>query len=219
MNTIYGSNTIDVSGGIVFATLYNSNKLKKDMSIVDQIADDGDYGNIVDITLQPKRINYNTFRHVFYPTNNKHFQMGVTRNTIINFDDWNVNTGDGIHKFIFYDFMLSSIEHYLGVSRENFNPAIKIHLEKKLSGMINFKDFNNNGTGYALTWDEISTLLEQIGVLYNSNTVDNSALLTLILNFNTPYVPGLTIRIYFPFIVYDIYKNWKHDNKIERTVI
>ena len=29
MNTIYGSNTIDVSGGIVFATLYNSNKLKK----------------------------------------------------------------------------------------------------------------------------------------------------------------------------------------------
>ena len=40
--------------------------------------------------------------------------MGVTRNTIINFDDWNVNTGDGIHKFIFYDFMLSSIEHYLG---------------------------------------------------------------------------------------------------------
>ena len=212
MNTIYGSNIIDVSGGIVFATLYNSNQSKANMSIVDQIVDDGEHGNIVDITLQPKRINYNTFRHIFYPTNNKHFQMNVTRNTIINFDDWIVNTDDGSHEFIFYDFMMWSIEHYLGVSRENFNPAIKIHLEKKLVGMKDFKDFNNHGTGYALTWNEISTLLEQIGVLYN-NTEDNSTLLTLILNFNSPYIPGLTIRLYFPFIVYDIYKNWNHSDK------
>ena len=78
--------------------------------------------------------------------------------------------------------------------------------------MLDFKDFNTNGTGYALTWNEISTLLEQIGVLYN-NTEDNSTLLTLILNFNSPYVPGLTIRLYFPFIVYDIYKNWNHNDK------
>tara|TARA_B100000214_G_C23725588_1_gene516359 strand:- start:236 stop:661 length:426 start_codon:yes stop_codon:yes gene_type:complete len=138
--------------------------------------------------------------------------MNVTKNTIINFDDWIVNTDDGSHEFIFYDFMISSIEHYLGVSRENFNPAIKIHLEKKLVGMKNFKDFNTNGTGYALSWNEISTLLEQIGVLYN-NTEDNSTLLTLILNFNSPHVPGLTIRLYFPFIVYDIYKNWNHNDK------
>lgn len=212
-SNIYGNNLVDVSGGIVFATLYNSNQLKTNMSIIDQISDDGEYGNIVDITLQPKRINYNTFRHIFYPTNNKHFQMNVTRNTTINFDDWIVNTDDGSHKFIFYDFMMSSIEHFLGVSRENFNPAIKIHLEKKLTKMVNFKDFNNNGTGYALTWDEISTLLEQIGVLYNDND-DNSTLLTLLLNFTTPYVPGLKIRLYFPFIVYDIYKNWNHNNKI-----
>ena len=212
-SNIYGNNSIDVSGGLVFATLYNSNQLKTKMSIVDQITDDGEYGNIVDITLQPKRINYNTFRHIFYPTNTKHFQMNVTRNTTINFDDWIVNTDDGSHKFIFYDFMISSIEHFLGVTRENFNPAIKIHLEKKLTGIKNFKDFNNNGTGYALTWDEISTLLEQIGVLYN-NTDDNTTLLTLLLNFTTPYVPGLKIRLYFPFIVYDIYKNWNHNSKI-----
>ena len=64
MNYNYGTNTIDVSGGILFASLYNSNKVKSAMSIVDQILDDGDYGNIVDITLEPKRINYNTFRHV-----------------------------------------------------------------------------------------------------------------------------------------------------------
>jgi hypothetical protein len=81
--------------------------------------------------------------------------------------------------------------------------------------MRNFKEFNKNGTGYALTWNEITTLLEQIGILYN-DTDDNSALLTLILNFNSPYVPGLTIRMYFPFIVYDIYKDWHHDNKRER---
>ena len=213
MNNIYNNDIVDVSGGILFATLYNSNKLKSNMSIIDQITDDGEYGNIVDITLQVKRIDYNTFRHIFFPTNNKHFQMNVTRNNIINFDDWIVSTSDGSHKFIFYDFMMSSIEHFLGVSRENFNPAIKIHLEKKLSGMRNFKDFNNNGTGYALTWDEISTLLEQIGVLYNDNN-DNSTQLTLLLNFNTPYVPGLTVRLYFPFIVYDIYKNWNQSNKI-----
>jgi len=215
MSNLYGDNTIDVSGGIVFATLYNSNKLKQDLSIVDQIADDGEYGNIVDITLQPKRINYNTFRHVFFPTNNKHFQMNITKNNIINFNNWSINTGDGVHEFVFYDFMISAIEHFLGVSRENFNPAVKIHLEKKLAGMRNFKEFNKNGTGYALTWNEITTLLEQIGILYN-DTDDNSALLTLILNFNSPYVPGLTIRMYFPFIVYDIYKDWHHDNKRER---
>tara|TARA_Y100000991_G_scaffold203515_1_gene178269 strand:+ start:950 stop:1597 length:648 start_codon:yes stop_codon:yes gene_type:complete len=213
MNYNYGTNTIDVSGGILFASLYNSNKVKSEMSIVDQILDDGDYGNIVDITLEPKRINYNTFRHVFYPTNNKHFQMNVTRNSVTNFDDWAVNTDDGRHKFVFFDFMISSIEHYLGVSRANFNPAIKIHLEKKLAGMFTFRDFNMNGTAYALTWNEISTLLEQVGVLYNS-TNDNSALLTMVLNFNTPYVEGLTIRIFFPFVVYDIYRNWHHDKKL-----
>jgi|MDSZ01.3.fsa_nt_gb hypothetical protein len=205
-------NTIDVSGGIVFATLYNSNKQKSEMSIVDQITDDGDYGNIVDITLQPKTINYNTFRHVFYPTNNKHFQMNVTRNNLINFDDWTVYTTDGSHKFVFYDFMMSSIEHFLGVSRENFNPAIKIHLEKKLASMKTFKDFNNSGTAYALTWSEISTLLEQIGVLYNDDN-DNDALLTIVLNFHTPYVPGLTIRMFFPLIVRNIYKDWNHNSK------
>ena len=213
MNNNTNNNIIDVSGGLMFATLYNSNQAKANMSIVDQIADDGEHESIVDITLQPKTINYNTFRHLFYPTNNKHFQMDITKNTIINFDDWTVNTDDGSHKFIFHDFMMSSIEHFLGVSRENFNPAIKIHLEKQLCGMKNFKDFNNHGTGYALTWNEISTLLEQIGVLYNDND-DDSTLLTLLINYQTPYVPGLTIRLYFPFIVFDIYKNWNHNNKI-----
>ena len=41
----------DISGGILFASLYNSSKNKDNMSITDQMAEDGEYGNVVDIVL------------------------------------------------------------------------------------------------------------------------------------------------------------------------
>ena len=203
----------DISGGILFASLYNSSKNKDNMSITDQMAEDGEYGNVVDIVLQAKNIDYNTFRNVFYPTNTKHFQLSLVDTEILNFDNWYVSTDDGTYRFIFFDFIMSAIEHYLGVSRLNFNPALKIHLEKKLSNMRSLRQFNSYGSAYALTWNEISNLLSQLGILYNNNN-DNKALLTLVLNFESPYVPGLTVRIFLPFVVNDIYKNWNQNDRL-----
>ena len=202
----------DISGGILFASLYNTPVLKNQISITDQIINDLD-NNIIDINLLPKRIDYNTFRQVFYPTNNKHFQLSNTNESLLNLNNWYVYTSDGAYEFILHDFIFSAIEEFLGVSRNNFNPAFKIFLEKELLKTDNIRDFNKNGTTYALTWDEISVLLEQLGILYNDNG-DDKVLLTLILNWKSKKIDNLNVRIYMPFVVSDIYKGWEQGSRL-----
>lgn len=204
---------LDISGGIVFSTIYNTNMQKSRMSITDQIIMKETDDNILDIFLTPKSLDYNNFRHLFYPTNSKHFQMSVANESSLFLSNWLITDEDGTHKFVLYDFVISAIEHHLGISRNNFNPALKIHLEKELIRINDIRKFNRFGTVYALSWSEISTLLEQIGVIYN-RTGDNRVLLTLILNYQTPLVDGFIMRFHLPFIVDDIYKEWNDFDRL-----
>ena len=56
---------LDISGGIVFSTIYNTNMQKSRMSITDQIIMNETDDNILDIFLTPKSLDYNNFRHLF----------------------------------------------------------------------------------------------------------------------------------------------------------
>ena len=199
----------DCSGEIIFAAIYNTKIDKDDMSLLDNIVID-DSDKIIDITLKSREITYIEYRLLVYPTTTGHFQMNKLNKTYLQFDKWQIETDDGDHPFIYYDFIMSAIERNKGISKHSFNPALKITLEKKLVQLINFSDFITNGSIYALTWHEITTLLEQIGVLYNvdENKHDKPICLTMVLNFKPPYTTDLVIRIYCPFIVTGIYKGW-----------
>ena len=203
----------DISGGILFASLFNNIQNKTDMTILDQIMDN-EHEKIVDIVLVPKELSYSNFRNIFYPTNNKHFQMNITNENVLNLDNWFVSTSDGIHPFVLHDFVFSAIEEFLGVSKFNLNPSLKIAIEKTLLKYPNIREFNKHGSLYALSWFEITTLLEQVGILYNE-TNDNKALLSMLLNLTHPFIKGLTIRIYLPFVVTNIYKGWNDKLKID----
>lgn len=204
---------LDISGGIVFSTIYNTNMQKDQMSITDQIIMNEAEDKILDVFLTPKSLDYNDFRHLFYPSNNKQFQMSVNNESSFFLNNWFITDDDGSHKFILHEFVISTIEHHLGISRHNFNPALKINLEKQLIKYNDIRKFNRFGTVYALTWAEISTLLEQIGVIYN-RAEDNKVLLTLILNYTTPLVEGFMIRFHLPFVVENIYKGWNHFDRL-----
>ena len=206
----------DVSGAILFASIYNTFIPKSKLDILDQIVDD-DTNRIIDITLMPKQIDYNTFRQSFYPTNNKQYLTSVLNQNLLKFSTWMVDTSDGIHPFIFYDFVISAIEQYLGVSRINFNPTLRISLEKQLINTDDIRSFNKNGTQYALSWNEIVSLLEQIGVIFNKDE-DDSTLLTLVLNYSTPLVKDFSVRIFLPFVVTGIYKGWDQSSKLSSVL-
>ena len=209
MNSSDSYDITDCSGELIFATLYNTPMSKDNMTILDNIVID-DSNKIIDITLKPREITYNDFRLINYPTTTGHFQMNKINNTYLNFDQWEIETDDGISKFIFYDFIFSAIEQKIGINKNSFNPALKLTIEKQAVKMNNFTDFITHGSVYALTWHEITTLLEQIGLIYNvdENKNEKPICLTMVLNYKPLFVQDLTIRIYCPFIVTGIYKNW-----------
>lgn len=199
----------DCSGQLLYASLFNTQIDKDNMSLLDNIVID-ESDNIIDITLKARDITYNEFRLLVYPTTTGSLQMNKINTTYLQFDQWEIETDDGTHPFIYYDFIISAIEQKLGVNKNSFNPALRILLEKKLVKFINFTDFIKNGSLFALTWHEITTLLEQIGILYHidENKHTDPVCLTMVLNFKPPFTTDLVIRIYCPFIVTGIYKGW-----------
>ena len=73
---------LDISGGIVFSTIYNTNMQKDQMSITDQIIMNEAEDKILDVFLTPKSLDYNDFRHLFYPSNNKNLEQERNRKFI-----------------------------------------------------------------------------------------------------------------------------------------
>ena len=199
----------DCSGELLYASLYNTQIDKDSMSFLDNInIDESD--NIIDIELKAKEITYNDFRLILYPTTTGHLHMNKSNKTYLRFDQWEIETDDGTHPFIFHDYIMSALQQQMGVNKHSLNPALRILLDKKLVQYVNFTDFIKNGSLFALTWHEITLLLEQIGTLYNTdeNEHNDPICLTMILNFKPPFKNDLFIRIHCPFIVTGIYKGW-----------
>lgn len=203
------NNISDCSGELIYAALYNTQMDQDKMSLLDNIIID-DSDSIIDITLKSREITYNDFRLLMYPTSTGYLQMNKVNTTYLPFDQWEIETDDGTSPFIYYDFIMSAIEQNLGVNKNSFNPALRIILERKLVKFIKITDFIKNGSLFALTWHEITTLLEQIGILYHidENKHTDPVCLTMVLNFKPPFTTDLVIRIYCPFIVTGIYKGW-----------
>ena len=110
----------DCSGQLLYASLFNTQIDKDNMSLLDNIVID-ESDNIIDITLKAREITYNEFRLLVYPTTTGSLQMNKINTTYLQFDQWEIETDDGTHPFIYYDFIISAIEQKLGVNKNSHN--------------------------------------------------------------------------------------------------
>ena len=198
--TEYFCDGFDCSASVVVATLYNS--------FGDAQASTGAVTDVSQclLELDPILLDMNEFRELFYPSASGAFSLntGLRGSGVTSFNEQTISDQDGTHEFNLMDYILSAYESELNIQRNNIAPLHLIQLQKDLSRY--FTMFDIRGSTYSLKWNEVVSVLQQLGSLKHP---DESLLFKVVFNYkNTSFSNTTPIQVIFNYKVVNMFPNY-----------
>jgi hypothetical protein len=158
------------------------------------------------LELDPILLDMDEFRELFYPSASGAFSLngGLQGAGVTSFSEQTLSDQDGTHEFNLMDFILSCYESDLNIQRSNISPLHLIQLQKDLSRYQTM--FDIRGSTYGLKWNEVVSVLEQVGALKHP---DEAILFKVVFNYiNTSFIKTQPVQVVFNYKVVNLFPNY-----------
>ena len=198
--TDYFCDGFDCSASVVVATLYN--QFGDAQATTPAVVD----ASTCVIELDPILMDMKEFRELFYPSASGAFSLneGLRGSGVTSFTEQTLSDSDGVHEFNLMDYILSCYESELNIQRKNISPLHLIQLQKDLSRYNNM--FDIRGSTYALKWNEVIEVLEQLGSLKHP---EEAIMFKIVFNYvNTSFIKTTPVQVVFNYKVIDMFPNY-----------
>jgi hypothetical protein len=158
------------------------------------------------LELDPILLDMDEFRELFYPSASGAFSLngGLRGAGVTSFSEQTLSDQDGTHEFNLMDFVLSCYESELNLQRSNLSPLHLIQLQKDLARYETM--FDIRGSTYGLKWNEVVSVLEQVGALKHP---DEAILFKVVFNYiNTSFIKTQPVQVVFNYKVVNLFPNY-----------
>ena len=198
--TEYFCDGFDCSASVVVASMYNSfsDAQASTPGVVD--------ASQCVLELDPILLDMSEFRDLFYPSSSGAFSLnsGLRGAGVTSFNEQTITDQDGTHEFNLMDYILSCYENEQHIQRNNISPLHLIQLQKDLARYQSM--FDIRGSTYGLKWNEVVSVLEQVGALKHP---DESVLFKISFNYvNNSIMPTQPVQVIFNYKVVNMFPNY-----------